>query len=84
MATATALTWTLAERSGGYDGKAGTVTLFTIHWLGGERPWVLRTALPGVSARWRGRSAEALQARAEDELATWLDTIGAQVKEAQQ
>ena len=79
MTTTTVLIWSVAERSSGHHGKAGKVTLFTIHWLGGEKPWVLRTALPGISKRWRGPSVEALQATAEMVLAKWLDAIGAQI-----
>lgn len=82
ISTAHMITWTPAERGSGYNGKAGEITLFTLHWLGGDKPWVLRTVLPGLSYRWRGPDTESLQAKAEGLLRQWLDAIGAQVKEA--
>jgi hypothetical protein len=64
--------------SAGSDGKAGTIPLFSVHWSGGEKPWLLISRLPGYDAkRWRFISEERAWAFAERVFTSWLEQAGA-------
>lgn len=64
------------------DGKAGPgkgVRLFTISWHSrrDDPDWLMRCDLPGFAGKeWKDDDRDALQARAETVLSTWLDLIG--------
>lgn len=74
------LTWT--DREYTTDGAAGPgkgTRLFSITWRNRrEDPnWLMRCDLPGFTGKeWKDDDKDALQARAETLLGTWLDLIG--------